>query len=170
MIREIYYGDITDRMTNPGDIIIGMNTKLLEASALGWRFVHDVVALGEIQLGSVLTFNFDEKRLLHMLVCHHLGPEGWKDADRYVRFCLDYLWQQHNDRKYGIVQIGAGPVGRRDGANVSLIRTAMADSFLEVDLILLPKSIEARTAVDLPRSSPLRVWDMGKGERQIKVS
>jgi hypothetical protein len=169
MIREIIYGDITDPGINSGDIIIGMNTKLSEASAIGRPFVHSVSVMSEIEHGSVLTFNFDEERMLHMLICHQIGYGGWANADKYVRYCLDYLWQRHGDRCYAIVQIGNGPIGRRDGADVPAIRTAMANSFLEMDLVILPKRAEARTAVGVSPLIPCRVWDIGRGERRIQL-
>lgn len=169
MIKDIRFGDITDSHTNPGDIIIAMNTELSEVSALGRRFVKSIAILDELELGSVLTFNFDSERQLHMLICHRLELGGWVGSEKYVRYCLDYLWQQHRDRQYAIVQIGNGPIGKRDGANVSEIRTAMANSFLELDLVIMPQSLEAQVAVDHPSlGAPFRIWNMGKGEREIQ--
>lgn len=171
MIKNILLGDITDSDTHPGDIIIGMNTKLSESSAIGRPFVHSVSVLKQVKLGSVLTFRFDRVRLLHMLICHRIGLGGWENADKYVRYCLDYLWQRHGDRTYSIVEIGNGPVGQRDGADVSTIRTAMANSFLEVDLVILPpEAQEARVAAGVLPMVPFRVWDMGGGERKIHVN
>lgn len=170
MIRNIISGDITDPNTHPGDRIIGMNTKLNEASAIGRPFVHTIAVVKQINLGSVLTFEFGAGRLLHMLICHRIGRGGWSDADKYVRYCLDYLWQQqHGERLYSIVQIGKGPVGQRDGADVSAIRTAMATSWLEMDLVIREDSQEAHVAVAALPMVPFRVWDMHRGEREIRV-
>ena len=169
MIRDIIHGDITNPQVHSGDIIIGMNNTLSEPSAIGRPFLNNVTVLKEIDLGSVLSFRFEQGRQLHMLICHHVGVGGWAAADKYVRYCLDYLWQQHPDRHYGIVQIGSGPVGKRDGANVPEIRTAMAASFLGVDLVILPNDHEARTALGAPALVPFRVWDMGRGEREIPM-
>lgn len=170
MIEEIVHGNITNKEVASGDIIIAMNTKLSEASAIGRPFVRNRNILREIKLGSVLTFNFDDERLLHMLICHRIGRGGWANAEKYVRFCLDYLWQQHNDKKYSIVQIGKGHIGRRDGANVPAIRTAMADSFLRMDLVILPEMLEAQAAVGVTSMVPFRVWDMERGEREIRAT
>jgi len=169
MIRNIVYGDITDRNTNTGDIIIGMNTKLSEPSAIGRPFTRSISVINQIDRGSVLTFDFDNGRLLHMLICHKIGRGGWAQADRYVRYCLDYLWQRHGGRLYSIVQIGKGPVGQRDGADVPAIRTAMANSFLDMDLVILPDTVEAHDAVEGPPLTPFRVWDMERGEREIRM-
>ncbi len=169
MIAEIIYGDIVDLKLNSNDIIIAMNTKLAEASALGRPFVYNVKTLDELELGSVLTFKFDETRLLHMLICHQFRSGGWVDSEKYVRYCLDYLWQQHRDRQYAIVQIGNGYVGRRDGADAPVIRTAMADSFLNVNLFIQPEVEEARTAAKAPLGAPFLIWDMERGEREIQV-
>ena len=171
MLNNIRFGDITDPHTNPGDIIIAMNTELSEVSALGRPFIKNIAALDELELGSVLTFSFDHQRHLHMLICHRLGLGGWVDSEKYVRYCLDYLWQQHRGRQYAAVQIGNGQIGQRDGANVSEIRTAMATSFLELDLVIMPQALEAQVAVDHPSlGAPFRIWNMGKGEREIQVS
>ena len=169
MIREIIFGDITDPALHQGDIIIGMNTTLGEASVIGRPFAKDIGVLNQIDRGSVLTFEFDAERKLHMLVCHRLGRGGWADAEKYVRYSLDYLWQKYGERQFGIVQIGHGPVGQRDGAIVPDIRTAMANSFLEMDLFILPEEQEARVAVAQRPLKPLFVWDMGRGEREIRV-
>jgi len=169
MIRNIISGDITDPNTHPGDIIIGMNTKLGEASAIGRPFTRTVTVVKQIDMGSVLSFEFSPGRLLHMLICHRIGRSGWVDADKYVRYCLDYLWQQHGERLYSIVQIGKGPVGQRDGADVSAIRTAMATSWLEMDLVIRPDSQEAHVATAAPPMVPFRIWDMHRGEREIRA-
>jgi hypothetical protein len=168
MLRDFTIGDITDP-ANQSDIIIGMNPKLSEASAIGRPFVKNTSVISQMKLGSVLTFRFDKKRLLHMLICHHIGRGGWKDADKYVRYSLDYLWQQHGGRSYSIVQIGKGPIGQRDGADISAIRTAMTTSFLEMDLYILPDYLEKRVGVSEIPIIPFRVWDMKKGEREIRV-
>lgn len=136
MIERIQVGDITDGKLNPRDIIIGMNTEMLEASAIGRPFVKKVVPLKLLALGSVLTFQFDKKRKLHMIICHHHGEGGWRGAAQYVRFGMDYLWQREEDgqRNFSIVQIGHGPVGRRDGADFSKIIRAISESSLPVVL------------------------------------
>lgn len=170
MIKEIITGDATDPNLNPGDIIIGMNSKLAQASAIGRPFVSNVNLVKQIDLGSVVTFDFGKGRQLHMLICHKIGKGGWVSADRFVRFCLDYLWKEHRDRKYGIVQIGTGPVGRRDGADPAIIRTAMANSFLEMNLFIAPERKEAVASVTRPPLVPFRTWSMEKGEREIHVT
>jgi hypothetical protein len=170
MIKDIIDGDATNRADNPGDIIIGMNSTLAEPSAIGRPFTYTVEVLKEIKLGSVLTFKFDEERLLHMLICHKIGEGGWEGAHEHVRFGMDYLRYLHGDRKYGIVEIGNGPIGRRDGANVPIIRAAMTDSYLDVNLIRLPRQLEVQVAVAKPSLGyPFRIWDMKKGEREIRV-
>lgn len=168
MIKEILYGDITDEKKHSGDIIIAMNTELKEASAIGRTFTCTTSIKEQVNLGSVLTFQFDSERLLHMLICHRIGLGGWMDADKYVRYCLDYLWQQHRDRAYSIVQIGKGLVGQRDGADVPAIRTAMTNSFLEMDLVILPpEAEEIQVAVKVAPMVPFRVWDMERGEQEF---
>jgi hypothetical protein len=169
MIRNIVTGDITDPMINPGDIIIGMNSKLTQASAIGRPFVRNVEVIKQIDLGSVLTFNFEPGRLLHMLICHKIGKGGWASADKFVRFCLDYLWKEHGRRQYGVVQIGTGSIGKRDGADSAAIRTAMTTSFLEMDLFIRPEEEEAATRVTQTPLVPFRTWSMDKGEREIRV-
>lgn len=137
MITAHEIGDITGN-TNRRDIIIAMNTELGEASAIGRPFVKKIIPLGLLDLGSVLTFQFDEQRLLHMLICHHLGKGGWRRADQFVRYGMDYLWQrpESGHRFYSIVQVGNGPVGQRDEADYPAIINAISDSFLPVILYI----------------------------------
>lgn len=170
MIKEIITGDVTDSKLNPGDIIIGMNSKLAQASAIGRPFINNINVVKQIDLGSVLTFEFEKGRHLHMLICHTIGKGGWKHADKFIRFCMDYLWKEHGNRKYGIVQIGMGPIGKRDGADPSVIRTAMTNSFLEVNLFIQPERREAVASVARPPLIPFRAWSMEKGEREIRVT
>ena len=134
MIREIVVGDITAAV-NRCDIIIGMNTELGEVSTLGRRVLANTLPPPQfIDLGTVLTFKFDQNRFIHMLICHNLCSGGWERADQFVRVGLDHLWVTRANRNYGIVQIGRGLVGRRDGAEPEAILTAIASSYLPVDL------------------------------------
>ncbi len=140
MITDILDGDITSPK-NRRDIIIGMNPGFEELSALGHRFLGNVVPLDLMKLGSVLTFDFDGERRLHMLICHLLGHGGWEDADKFVRSAMDHLWQSDGARQYSIVKIGGGAVGKRYGADQGAIITAMATSHLPVVLYTRPTSM-----------------------------
>ncbi len=144
----------------PSDIIIGMNTTLgqLDSLLLPKRW-HEGLA-SPFAPGSVLSFKLDRMRKLHMLICHHLGDDGWKDADRYVRIGMDHLWLKYKDhRDFSIVQIGAGRVGKAGGADFNKIREAMETSFLPVTLVMH----EANRPVDISsikstQLSPPEVW------------
>lgn len=171
-IVDIHLGDITDSK-NKRDIIIGMNTRLAEASAIGRRVLVGKSLTRNLELGDVVTFKFDELRNLHMIVCHTIGGGGWRGAEQHIRFGLDYLWQRNHaeDRKFSIVKIGTGPIGRRDGADVVAIHTAMADSFLPLHLFVW-KSVASASAnvVNLPPLEPYCVWQHREGEREIRLA
>lgn len=136
MIKNILVGDIT-APKNPADIIIGMNTALEDVTGIGLRFVRSVIPDMALDLGSVISFDFDAHRKLHMIICHRLGRGGWGHADQHVRFGMDHL-NHLNDRgrDYSIVQIGTGRIGMRDGADAPAIRAAMAASYLPVNLYI----------------------------------
>lgn len=87
MIEEIISGNITDP-SNKRNIIIAMNTTLSEATYLASPFVTKLrhALKGEELLGSVLSFQFDSDRKIHMIICHKIGKGGWVGADQYVRF------------------------------------------------------------------------------------
>ena len=171
MIRDIKLGDITSP-ANPADIIIGMNSTLSDVTGIGLRFVREIKVLYPIVLGSVLSFAFTPERNVHMIICHTIGEGGWVHADRYVRYGLDFLWQAEaaqytgeggmdhlltgNSRRYSIVQIGTGRVGRRDGADHAAIRTAMAESFLPVDLYVYDPAL--RQLVEQAEQPVLRAF------------
>ena len=170
MIKDIFVGDIT-RPENPDDIIIGMNSALSEVNGIGRPFVEKIRSAYPIELGTVLSFEFDTKRHLHMIVCHHLGKDGWVGADMHVRFGMDYLWQRDgSSRNFSIVKIGTGRVGIRDHADAALIHTAMATSHLPVNLFLLnPRELMAEE-VSLQMPSVLRLfrrWDLKHGEMEL---
>jgi hypothetical protein len=172
VIQEIHYGDITNP-DNRRDIIIGMNTALAEASVIGRRVLLGKTLTRPLSLGDVVTFEFDHERQLHMLICHELGKPGWRHADRYVRFGLDYLWQCDNASvDYSIVEIGTGPVGRRDRADAAAILTAMTNSFLPLHLFIHPEQREAHMAevVGFPPLRSLRIWRVDEGEEDIRVA
>ena len=136
MIEDMIPGDITSR-DNPRDIIIGMNTKLDDVTGIGRPFVKNVFPATALELGSVLTFDFDAKRKLHMIICHDLGLGGWHRTDQHIRFGMDYL-NHINDtgRQHSIVRVGTGRVGKRDGADHAAILTAMTNSYLPVNLYI----------------------------------
>lgn len=167
MIKNIVVGDIT-RPTNSADIIIGMNSTLSDVLGIGRRFVDKIAAIHPIVRGSVLSFEFTPERHLHMIICHDIGEAGWIDADREVRFGMDYLWHTERARRYSIVQIGTGRVGRRDGADPAAIRSAMAASFLPVDLYVYDPGVHE--AVATAHQAPLRAfraWHPVLGEERI---
>lgn len=170
MIVDIHHGDITNPR-NKLDIIIGMNTSLAEASAIGRRVLINKSLTRELGLGDVVTFTFDEHRNLHMLICHYLGSGGWINADKFIRLGLDHLWQcSEAETQFSIVRIGTGPVGIRDGADHAAIHTAMADSWLPLHLYIRePKQVEARV-VQFPPLKALRAWSYEKGEREIRIA
>lgn len=169
MIPDIRHGDIT----NPGneaDIIIGMNTRCAEASAIGRTALIGKVLSRELDLGDVITFHFDQHRDLHMLICHELGAGGWSGADQFIRTGLDHLWLRHRDRrKFSIVRIGTGPVGIRDGADAAAIHMAMATSYLPLCLYIWDgEGVDAKAA-QYPILKPSRTWSRRRGEREITV-
>ncbi len=139
MITNIKVGDITSPK-NPAHIIIGMNSQMNDVTGIGRPFVNKIRTAHPIKLGSVISFKFDETRNLHMLICHHLGKDGWFGSDMHVRYGMDYLWQtEAYTEAFSIVAIGTGRVGVRDGANDVAIRTAMANSYLPADLFIYQK-------------------------------
>ena len=169
MITAIKVGDITGK-ENPADIVIGMNPMFGEASAIGHPFVSKIIPLDLAALGSVLTFDFEGTRQLHMIICHKLGPGGWKNSEKFVRFGLDYLWQTSSpQRLFSIVQIGLGPVGIIDGADYPLINRAMSDSHLEMTLYVRSEQEEPEQSPRVTRAeAPLLLrfrqgWSFDKG-------
>lgn len=163
-------GDITSPIQNPErDIIIGMNQSLKDVRGIGRDALAGITHAFDLSLGSVITFPYDARRNLHMIICHSLGEDGWTDAEKYVRFGLDFLWQQNDNRKYSIVQIGTGRVGRRDGADAAAIHTAIATSYLPVlQFIVKPDDVITESAVlELFPQPPSRVWDRQQGEMQL---
>jgi hypothetical protein len=166
MIKDIKVGNILDR-SNRADIIVGMNTTFADVFGIAKPFVDDIRKTRTVRLGSVISFNYDKTRNLHLLICHHIGKRGWTNADQYVRYGMDYLWKAGGDRKYSAVRIGAGRVGKRDGADQAAIHTAMGTSFLPVDLFILdePAQIPAEATAKI---IPFRMWDMVHGEAPIQ--
>lgn len=170
MIEGIKIGDITSPKDNPdADIIIGMNIALHDVRGIGRDAIKNITHAFDLDLGSVITFPFDENRNLHMIICHQLGMGGWDDADQYVRFGMDFLWQQrpHKRAQYSIVQIGTGRVGERYGADVPSIITAMATSHLPVTLFVPPKPVVANDALSRMMQPPSRVWHTARGELSL---
>jgi hypothetical protein len=167
MITEIVFGDIT-LGTNECDIIIGMNTTLQEVTGIGLNFSWRVDHKKPFALGTVLSFKLDRMRNLHMIICHKLGDDGWCDADKYIRFGLDYLWSKNeNNRYYSIVEIGTGRVGQRDGADAAAIRSAIANSWLRAELFVF----DSLKPVAIEQISPkvlraYRCWDYQDGEKK----
>ena len=167
MITDITVGDITSP-DNKRDIIIGMNSTLNDVTGIGLRFVKKISTIHPITLGSVLSFEFDKTRNVHMLICHHIGEDGWKHTDNFVRFGMDFLWHTEPNRKYSIVQVGTGRVGRRDGADVIAIRTAIATSFLPVTVFVFDAEKRAAARATAPMLKPFRAWSPEHGTENIR--
>ena len=171
MIKNIFVGDILDP-ENRADIIIAMNIEFRDVQGIGRAFIGKILQTRAIRLGTVISFEYDESRELHMLICHHIGKGGWRDAEQFVRYGMDYLWHSAPRRKYSIVNIGTGRVGIRDGADHAKIREAVVGSFLPVDLYVynerarIPAEASARS---LPVKA-LRMWDMEHGQVPIQVA
>jgi hypothetical protein len=171
VIEDIINGDITSPQ-NPRDIIIGMNTDLHDVTGIGLRFVKNLIPLKALDLGSVLTFDFDAQRKLHMIICHHLGPSYWYNADQHVRFGMDYLhYMNDSGRKYSIVRIGTGRIGQRDKADHAAIHKAMAESYLPVNLYTFdPKTAEAVTQVERAPLVATAAWNPSHGPIPLQMA
>ncbi|HEY4487064.1 MAG TPA: hypothetical protein VJB70_05065 [Candidatus Paceibacterota bacterium] len=169
MIVGIEVSDITSP-NNKRDIIIGMNTTLNDVRGIGLPFVKKIETLHPITLGAVLSFEFDDSRQVHMLICHDLGQYGWKNADHFVRFGMDFLWHTEPAREYSIVQIGTGRVGHRDRADPVAIRTAMTNSFLPVTLFVFNPEKSRVIHVALPELKPFRAWSPTHGVEDIRYA
>lgn len=158
MIIGTATGDITSPR-NTRDIIIAMNDEFEDVTGIGRRFVENLVGVTP-ELGSVVTFKFDSIRRVHMLVCHKLGPKGWHQAERHVRYGMDYINHLNDNprRGFSIVEIGTGRVGRRDGADPAAIRKAMEESYLPA--VLYKREERAAAVVDLWSRplTPLVAW------------
>ncbi len=171
MITAKKHGDITSQLANPdADIIIAMNPEFKELTKLAKQFVgkpYDEYT----KMGSVLTFKFDDKRRLHMVICHELRKNGWKNAYKFLRIGLDRLWLKTQtdwtERKFAIVQIGDGVVGRKYGANVPALEKAIAESFLPVTLFKLGDTAKAAVTTPFP-PSPL-VFEYAIGSTVYKT-
>ena len=98
-----------------------------------------------------------------------LGDYGWDNADKYVRFGLDYLWNKEgNSRYFSIVEIGTGRLGKRDGADAGAIRTAIATSWLHVDLFVFDSPTPVAIQSIAPKQlQAYRYWNHVSGEEQI---
>ena len=169
-IKSIRVGNILSP-DNPTDIIIGMNAEFDDVTGIGKPFIDQIVKTRDVSLGSVITFDYDGSRQLHMLICHHLLKGGWDRADHYVRYGMDFLWNSDPNRDYSIVNIGTGRVGKRDNADHAAIRTAMSTSFLPVDLFVLNESERPAAAMaQVIPLKPLRMWDMARGETDIRLA
>lgn len=171
MIIGHQVGDIT-HPNNRRDIIIAMNTKLADVTKIGRPFVEGkYLKNGELELGSVLTYNFESsgRRRLHMMICHKLGEGGWDNAPQYLRFGLDHLWFNNRQRRFSVVAIGTGRVGKRDGANVSDINTALATAHLEMTLFIQGEERIA-IATALRQIVPSKVWQPSYGSEELQVA
>jgi hypothetical protein len=167
MILDILEGDILAN-ANKSDVIIGMNSQLGEVSGIGLPFTWQIQHNKPLILGTVFSFELDVNRNLHMITCHHLGKDGWQAADKYIRFGMDYLWHREGHRSFSMVKIGTGHIGKRDGADVPAIISAIANSHLAVTLYnYRPSEHTMAEAKVVPKPSELvayRSWNFKEGE------
>lgn len=167
MILDIVEGDILKK-TNKADVIIGMNSELGEVYGIGLPFTWQIQHNKPLKLGTVFSFELDKTRNLHMIICHHLYKGGWLDADKYIRFGMDFLWQSDAaTREFSVVKIGTGRVGKRDGADVPKIINAISSSQLPMKLFIHrpPErvAVEAHQSVVRPPLVAFRSWSREEG-------
>jgi hypothetical protein len=174
MIIKNTPGDILSSK-NKKDVIIGMNTTLGQVKGIGLPFTWRVTDPKPLALGSVYSFHMDRGQQLHMIICHELRKGGWEDSEKYIRFGMDYLW--HRDgakRRFSMVQIGTGRIGKRDGADFGAISTAISTSHLPVELYIFDpyerQAQESHAAVVPPSLVAFRRWNMGTGEQLLEVA
>jgi len=165
--NKIKIGDITGH-ENEDHIIIAMNRTLSEPTPLAAPYVLKLKygLNNPLELGSVLSFPFTGKRTLHMIVCHEIGFGGWKNADKYLRFGLDFLDHHKNQNdEFSIVEVGTGPIGTRDGADAAALKTAIATSFLPVTLFVKEKARSFAVAARIQPLNvvPYRIWNPNRG-------
>lgn len=137
-----------------------MNTTLEDLTLLGSEYAGSLSKklTHPIELGSVLSFDMNGGgRMLHMLICHHIGYQGWREAPRFIKFCLNKIEQ--DKRLYGttgkmgfsIVHIGNGPIGTRDGSDPEENLRAIKESRLPVTLYRRPRvSLEREKLFQFP--------------------
>lgn len=171
MILDVIQGDILNP-SNPNDIIIGMNTELKEVFGIGLPFTWQIQHKQPIPLGTVFSFEFDKERRLHLIICHKIGTDGWTGADKYIRFGMDYLWHtEPSNRTFSMVKVGTGHIGKRDGANVPDIMSAIASSHLPVTLYvytpLEKEAVEARAQTPPSTLTAYRSWNFQEGEMAL---
>lgn len=170
VIIEAVSGNILSP-ANTDDIIIGMNTELKDVRGIGNPFVWRIPSKNRpIPLGTVLSFHRERGQQLHLIVCHELGKGGWTDSEKYIRFGMDYLWDRDRNRRFSMVQVGTGRIGRRDGAEFEKISAAITNSFLPVTLYVYnpPEEVAAEVRAVPPITlSAFRSWGMETGEELI---
>ena len=117
-------------------------------SEIGFRYAEKLrqELIHPLALGSVLKFDFGRgsEQKLYMVVCHKIGMGGWKKADMFLRYGLDSIYM-NTVGKYAIVDVGTGLVGVQDGADTALLRKAMADTFLPLDLYVRANELQSLT-------------------------
>lgn len=96
------------------------------AGAVSSRYWPELEDTGPQQLGEVLHKCVGNKTF-HAIVCHRLGHDGWNMTPRLVERALDDL-EIPQEETIGIVLMGAGVIGRVQGADVPAILAAIARS------------------------------------------
>ncbi|MCX6703398.1 MAG: hypothetical protein NTV02_01770 [Candidatus Zambryskibacteria bacterium] len=173
MIIDVKTGDIRSRK-NPNSFIIGMNDTLEDVTAQWIPYIRDIKPTHPLQLGSVLNFQYDRDRMLHMLICHKIGFGGWEDSEKWVRLGLDYLWQTQQNpahawycKNFSIVRIGTGQIGVRDGANAAEITRAMATSHLDLTLYVRDEQEMVPFTIEREPLFPQSTWHPVYGEEKL---
>jgi len=166
-IAGVCDGDIT-APDNERDIIVGISTQIPE-SIFGRR-VSGRENFRERQLGDVITFKFDEKRLLHAIVCRSSGVGGWAAADEHIRVAIDCL-RQRGRTALSTVYIGRSKSGTREGADVVAIYQAMKESLPRLYIFWESEELVfVEEGENLPILKPFLLWNAGTGERNVHVA
>jgi hypothetical protein len=178
MIKEKRKGDVMKRHDNPHDVGIAMNPKGEELREIGRRYWNRGPDDTEIPLGSVLSFIIDDEseceRRLHMFVCHRMGVGGWEYAHAHLLMGMQQLWDQNRmagepGRIVAMVRMGAGDIGKRDGADPELLERYMDVSELPVIIYTRGDSL-IPLSVGLHRFGPLQARSLWTPDHGLSLA
>jgi hypothetical protein len=128
MITQKIKGDILS--SKHTHIVFAVNTEGFNdagfAGLVSRRFWPDLAITGPQNIGKVLEKS-SKGKVFHAIVCHSLRETGWTGAAKVIKEGLDGIMVAP-DEEIGVVMMGAGMVGQRQGADVEANLKAMEES------------------------------------------
>ena len=109
------------------------NNDFCFASNIARKFWPELLYMGDLKVGTVLTKEVDDIGITFFAICCYSLEKGWEHKQDVIRQCFDSI---PGTEPVATIDIGSDWLSKSTGANLSQIRAGMQTSQKEIVLYL----------------------------------